>query len=162
MRNVLIFRSTKHPIVKECIKKINSESHECNIWLCVQKQCKDLYTEYDNIQFIVFPNGMFSLNGTLSDCDLFNKLEKLEIDTVFIPCTSISSDFTEIEKIIRVILHKKKVCYFDFEGKIYNKRIRNKLFDFTKIIENIYEFIDFHIMILIYLMIIRRNRNDRR
>ena len=155
MKNILLFRSAKHTIIKSCIKSINAYNNDCIIWLCVQEQCKDIYKEYNNIQFIIFPNGMYSYEKTIENQEICNKLKDVVFDDIYIPCNSLASNYDEVENIIFKIVNKKIAIYYDAEGKIHKKKICSKTINTTKLFKNICEFVDYTVMKIIYFCIIR-------
>ncbi len=160
MKNFLIFRSAKHPIVKECIGKISKEYKDCIIWICIQEQCQDMYSTYDNVKFIVFPNGMFNYKNTSSNKNIINQLNQRKYDEVYIPYSTHIPRCEEIEKIVVKILQKKKAVYYGLEGRMEKKRVHIGKISHKKIINNICKAVNYNIMRIIYLFFARRRRND--
>lgn len=160
MKDFLIFRSAKHPVVKDCIERINKEYTDCIIWLCIQEQCVNMYSNYNNIKFIVFPNGMFNYDMTLQDNKILSELIKKEFDEVYIPYSTQVPRCEEIEKIIVKLLHKKRAVYYGLNGNMDKKKIYIGKIKPKRIIGNIYNSIDYNIMRIIYLFFSRRKKND--
>ncbi len=160
MKDFLMFRSAKHPVVKDCIERINKEYTDYIIWLCIQEQCINIYSDYNNIKFIVFPNGMFNYDRTSRDNKILSELTKKEFDKIYIPYSTQVPRCEEIEKIIVRLLHKKRAVYCSLNGNMDNKKIYISKIKPKKIIENIYNLIDYNIMKIIYLFFSRRKKND--
>lgn len=158
VKKILIFRSAKHPVVKECIEKINHEYKECNIWMCIQEQCLNQYSEYANIRFIIFPNGMFSYEKTASNMEICDSLRKTEFDEIVITYSSPDPHCEEIEKIILNILRKKSAVYCDSDIKMHKKRIHIRRIKPKKIIKKIRRSLDFTLTKVIYLYFVRRKK----
>lgn len=159
-KNLLVFRSAKHPVVKECIEKMTTENKDCRIWLCVQEQCAGQYSEYSNVEFIIFPNGMFNYERTAVNKEIFDSLTKLQFDEAIITYSSPVPHCEEIEKIVLNIVKKKSALYFNSEGKMYKKKIHIRRIKPKKIIKCIYRYVDYILMKIIYMYFARERKND--
>lgn len=160
MKKILVFRSAKHPLMEECIKKINEENGDCKIWLCIQEQCTKLYSKYENIHFIVFPNGMFSYERTVADQMICDALLAEHFDEVYIPYSSVLPKCEEIEKIIVRIVKKRKVIYYDRAGNMERKGIYVGKIKPRKILQKLSEGIEYTAMKLIYLYFAGRGKSE--
>lgn len=162
MKKILVFRSAKHPLMEECIKKINEEYEDCVIWLCIQEQCIKLYTRHDNIRFIMFPNGMFSYKKTVADKMICDGLLAEHFDEVYIPYSSVTPNCEEIEKIIVRILKKRKAVYYDRAGNVERRGIYIGKIKPKKILRKLSERIEYTAMKVIYVYFVRKckRRND--
>lgn len=161
MAEILVFRSAKHPVVKECIEKINNEYGDCIIWLCIQEQCMDMYSEYTNIQFITFPNGMFNYEKTIANKKLCRMLVGKAFDDIYIPYSSHVPNCEEIEKIVVHILKERKAIYYGRDGNTKKKCIYI-IIKPKKILKTLYESINYCVMKMIYMYFERRGRDAGR
>lgn len=123
MGNILIFRSAKHPIVKNCIQYIKNENEDCKVFVCVQEECMEQYNSISNVQMIVFPNGFFEYKRTKSNEALCRILCSQEYDQVYIPYSTVVPNCIEIEKIVFKLVHSKSVFYYDAFGSVQLKNI---------------------------------------
>ncbi|MCM1498882.1 MAG: hypothetical protein NC124_10505 [Clostridium sp.] len=160
MKELLVFRSAKHPVVKDCINKINNEYKECTIWLCIQEQCINMYLEYDNVKFIVFPNGMFNYEKTVVNKKIVDHLVGKKFDDIYIPYSTQTPNCREIEKIILKIVRKKTAIYYSLNGNINRERIHFSKIKPKRIIEIICKYIDYNVMRIIYIYFAGRRKND--
>ena len=108
-KNILIFRSAKHPVVEKNIKYITEKHKECVVYLCVQEECKERYGLLENVKLIVFPNGMFNYSNTVLDNELCDKLTGGIFDEIYIPFSTVEPHCDEIEKIVLKIMKQRKV-----------------------------------------------------
>lgn len=118
-KNILIFRSAKHEIVKKNISYLNVEKNK--VYLCVQEQCIDIYKEMKNVELIVFPNGFFDYKKTRKNKELCEKLKIVKYDEVYVPYSTQEPECREIENIIYWILGIKKIYFYNAIGEIETK-----------------------------------------
>lgn len=161
MKNILLFRSAKHPIVNACIKEIKKCNKDCVIWLCVQEQCKNMYKEYKGVKFIAFPNGMYNYEKTMQSQEICDQLKNVKFDDIYIPCNISTSNYDEVEKIILQIVHQKRVIFYDINGEMHKKKIGMKKKLILKFYKDLCETFNYVILKIIYFYVTRR-RNDRR
>ena len=156
MKNFLVFRSAKHPIVNECIEKIIERYTDCTIWLCIQKECIDRYSKFENIRFIVFPNGMFSFENTIKDKRIVGLLKEVVFDDVYIPYSTLVPECEEIEKIILNILSIKKAVYYGRDGSFKKKKLEIIRISIEKFTKKFCHSLDYFFVKLIYILCFAR------
>lgn len=157
-KNILVFRSAKHPIVKECIQKVSTDFKSCTIWLCIQEQCADMYSDFANLELILFPNGMFSFERINADEKICALLTGRKFSAIYIPHSMEISNYREIEKIIRRIIGEKKVFYYNKQGEMKRKRIGVSSLSIKKIFKIISNFIEYYVIKVIYFYFTRRKQ----
>lgn len=155
-KSILVFRSANHPIVKECIQKINADFGFCNIWLCVQEQCTGKYADFLDLKLIVFPNGMFSFEKTISNEKICALLTKKRFSAIYIPHSMEISNYREIEKIVRGIIGEKRVLYYNAQGEIKRKKVNSSELTIRKVFKALNLFIDYCVIKAIYFCFTRR------
>lgn len=129
--NILIFRSAKHAIVENLIEKICNDDTYVQIYLCVQEECVERYSKYENVKCMVFPNGFFDYNVIARKNDLVEELKQNTYQRIYVPYSTAKPEISEIKKIILKILKVHNIYLCNKTGKIYRKYI-NKYFTFNK------------------------------
>lgn len=160
MKKILVFRSAKHYIVKDCINTIRKIEHDSGIWLCIQEECVDLYKE-EQVNMIIFPNGFFDYNTTYNNRKLMSKLQDTSFDLVYCPYSSPNKTVTphssEIEKITKNILKLQDMYYYNRYGDIQKRHLSSWNFDIIKKgIAKIKDTLEFTLLRIIYVVVSMR------
>ena len=121
--NYLIFRSAKHPLVHELIKKIISENANAKIYLCIQEECVEKYKEFNDVELIIFPNGFFDYKYLNDNEVLLKQINIRQYNKIFVPYSTVEPKIDEIKKICLKLLKQNIVYLYNKEGKIQKKRI---------------------------------------
>ena len=157
LENILIFRSAKHQIVKSCINDIYNMNNNYSVWICVQQECAGLYRNQKN-HLIIAPNGFFDYDSFSKNKKLVKQLKIYHFKKIYIPYSGTKPNCYEILKIVRNIIGKRHIFYYNQYGNINYKYINIWRSRLHKYVTSIIEYIQYKILILIYYICINTGR----